>query len=224
MSRLVLSDLAHALVCFIGRTIEFRTVNQEPWRRRIQDERRPVIVAFWHNQILTASYYLAARLRRPGIRACAMISASRDGAYLARFLDRFGIGAVRGSTRRGAVPALKGMIERALAGDNLAITPDGPMGPAYRVQPGVMHLARKSGLPVCPLAAAPSRFVTFRSWDRFTLPLPYARAELVFGEPVVVAAEASDEELECRRLDLEHALRAATAEAFARVGRPVPRP
>ncbi len=224
MSPAVVSDLAHAIICFLGRTTEIRSENEEYWRRTILGDRQQVVLAFWHNQILLVSYYLATRYVWQGMRASAMISASRDGEYLAKFFTRFGVGSVRGSTTRGGRAALVGMMRRAREGDCLALTPDGPLGPIYRAQSGVMHLAKATGLPICPVAGATNRFVTFRSWDRFTLPLPFARASIVFGPPIRVASDLDDEALEEKRRELEMTLNDATALVYRRVGRPVPRP
>lgn len=217
----VLAGFAHAAIGVLGRTTEFRSENEDHWRRWILEERRQAIFAFWHNQILLASWYLISRWIWHGAHGSAMISASRDGGRLSALLARLGVQPIRGSTsRRGAV-ALRGMLTQAQAGHLLAITPDGPRGPAYQVQSGILQLARLTGIPICPVAAATNSFATLSSWDHFTIPLPFGRARVCFGTPLWVAAETP---LETARQALKQQLDDATRRVYRQVGRRVPPP
>jgi len=119
----------------------------------------------------------------------------------------FGLGVVRGSSSRGGAEALRALTAAVRAGEDVAVVPDGPRGPRERVQPGVLLLAALTGAPVVPFgfAARPARRLA--SWDRFMVPLPFARAAVVFGKPLAIARDA---ERETARADLERALREVT--------------
>lgn len=137
-----------------------------------------VILAFWHDQLL-----LMAKGYR-GAGANVLISASRDGEYIARTMNYFGIGSVRGSSNRRGREAFRELVDTAKHPVDLAITPDGPKGPRHEVKDGVVQLARLSGRSVVPMAFVSSRGYRFASWDRFLLPFPPGRGVFSFGEPL----------------------------------------
>jgi lysophospholipid acyltransferase (LPLAT)-like uncharacterized protein len=114
---------------------------------------------------------------------------------------------VRGSSSRRGPQALLELTGWAERGYDLAITPDGPRGPRYVVQEGVMGLAQVTGLPIIPASYHLSWKVQAKSWDRFQIPLPFSRCEMVFGKPVRVPREASDAEREALRQQLERTLK-----------------
>jgi lysophospholipid acyltransferase (LPLAT)-like uncharacterized protein len=123
-------------------------------------------------------------------RSLALISASEDGELIARIFRDAGGNCVRGSTSRGGGDALRTALAELERGAQLYVTPDGPRGPAKSVAAGIVELARHSGAPIVPVSACFSRGVRLeRTWDRFELPLPFARITFLLGEPVFVAAE-----------------------------------
>ena len=146
---------------------------------QLWNDGRPVILSFWHDQLLL----MVKGYRGPGARV--LISASQDGELIARTMACFGIGSVRGSSTRGGRAAVREMMALAKEPLDLVFTPDGPRGPRHVVKPGVAQLARISGRPVVPMAFACSSGHRFRSWDRFLLPYPRGRAVYSFGEPLV---------------------------------------
>jgi hypothetical protein len=135
-----------------------------------------------------------------------MVSASRDGGMLARILDHFGVQPVRGSSSRRGAQALLELTSWAERGCDLAITPDGPRGPRYRVQDGAIALAQLTGLPVVPVTYHLSWKYCLRSWDRFQVPLPFARCEWQLGNVIRVPREVTDAEREVLRQELEKAM------------------
>ena len=137
---------------------------------------------------------------------CAMISASRDGAFFASLVEPFGVVAIRGSTSRRGPQALLEATTRMEKNYSVAITPDGPRGPAYQVQEGIIHLAQLTGRPIIPMSNYTRRKITCRSWDKFQIPLPFARCELRWGRPIRVPRDATEETREQLRLDLEKAM------------------
>jgi lysophospholipid acyltransferase (LPLAT)-like uncharacterized protein len=172
----------------------------------------PVIVCFWHNR-LASCIKVYESLRKPhasGKGMAALISASRDGTFLTSILGWFGVQPVRGSSSRRGPQALLELTTWAERGYDLTITPDGPRGPCYQVQEGVMSLAQVTGLPVMPIAFNVRWKLNVTSWDRFQIPLPFARCEVVVGRIMRVPAEATDAEREALRQQLEADLRAIT--------------
>jgi hypothetical protein len=155
------------------------------------EEGRHVILAFWHDQLLM----MPKGYRGPGARI--LISASRDGELIARTVQHFGLGTVRGSSTRGGSAALRELLQLAREPVDLVITPDGPRGPRHQVKDGVAALARATGRPVVPLAFAASRGHRFASWDRFLLPYPGARTVFRYGAPIFCARDESDQS--CRQ-------------------------
>jgi lysophospholipid acyltransferase (LPLAT)-like uncharacterized protein len=177
---------------------------------------RPLIYAVWHSRILMVPWANARLRRTRGARAAYVLaSRSRDGELAARWLARFGLPVVRGSSSRGGTTALRELSAAVRAGEDVAIVPDGPRGPRERLQGGVVALAAMTGAPIVPMsfAARPAR--RLRSWDRFLVPLPFARAAVVFGKPALVARDA-DRETACA--DLERALCEVTESADRLVG------
>ncbi|MFN2502157.1 MAG: lysophospholipid acyltransferase family protein [Pyrinomonadaceae bacterium] len=158
------------------------------------------IGSFWHNRILLGTYFF----RNKGI--VVMTSQSFDGEYIARFIQRFGYGSIRGSSTRGGSRALVEMIKLMRAGHAMGITVDGPKGPRYEVKPGPIMLARKTGNPLLPFLVEPRRFRTVKSWDKMQVPLPFTPALVVIGKPIYVSADANDEEMEAKRMELQASL------------------
>lgn len=168
---------------------------------------RGAIYALWHGRMFFPMY----AARHLGI--CVLVSEHQDGELIATVLRRFGCNVVRGSTTHGGLAALLQMIRGWRPGVRYAITPDGPRGPRETVQPGVVHLARRLGLPIVPITGAASRCFTFKSWDRLMLPWPFSRAAFIAGEPLEVPAEASPETLSAVASELQRRLLAASRQA-----------
>lgn len=188
------------------------------WRRHwvdtadYPDARGNVIFCIWHNRLaLTlACYDEVARSKWPAQGIAAMISASRDGGLLAGIVERFGVQPVRGSSSRRGPQALLEATTWVDRDYSIAITPDGPRGPVYTVQEGIILLAQLTGRPIIPTSNFTRWKIRLRSWDRFQIPLPFARCEVRYGEPIWVPREATDEERERLRTRLEQAMRALT--------------
>jgi hypothetical protein len=152
---------------------------------------------------------LAGGLRRPGTGV--LVSLSPDGEVIAQVLERLGFRAVRGSSSRRGREGLRELEAWLAQGRSAALTPDGPRGPRHRAQMGTVVLAARSGRAIVPLGGAAHPAWTLGSWDRFQIPRPWARAALVFGEPLRVPSGETD--LEPWRARLEAALDAVEREA-----------
>jgi lysophospholipid acyltransferase (LPLAT)-like uncharacterized protein len=170
---------------------------------------QPVIYCLWHNRLALSMliYRRITSRRRPGRPLAALVSASKDGALLSAVLQEFGVQPVRGSTSRRGHQALLELTTWAERNYDLAITPDGPRGPRYVVQEGTVALAQLTGLPIVPVSYHATPKFSLRSWDKFQIPLPFAKCRIVFGKPVSVPREASDGEREALRAELERWLR-----------------
>jgi hypothetical protein len=154
----------------------------------------PVIIAFWHNRTaLMAYFYERFNIRRT---ALTFISRSRDGQFITDVAARFGIKAVRGSSSRHGTSAMLTAIRAA--GDShvdLVITPDGPRGPRYQIQPGLIRLAQMTQRPIVAVTYRLGWKHQLRSWDRFHIPIPFSTCHLVTAEQIFVPEGATEEEL-----------------------------
>lgn len=175
--------------------------------KKLEKEGRPVIFAFWHGRlaILTTLYQ-----HRP---IHLMISRHADGEIVSRVARAFNKHAVRGSTSRGGGEALKRMARLLRQGELGGITPDGPRGPRYQCQPGIIALAKMTHCPILPLGCAVQRKKVLSSWDRFHLPFPFNRAIVLIGEPIEVPADSDKSMMESKRQALEKELNRLTMEA-----------
>lgn len=174
------------LIRAIGVTLKFKIVG---WENHTDNE--PLVYCFWHNRIPIATYFW----RRRGI--VVMSSLSFDSEYIARFIQRFGYGAAKGSSTRGARAGLIQMIRAVRAGKSAAFTVDGPRGPIYEAKPGALLVAKKSGAAILPFSISLDRCWRLPSWDRIEIPKPFARAYVVIGERFYV--KDADDEAEQRR-------------------------
>ena len=188
------------LIKLIGRTIKFEIEGWDNWEAASRDGMIP-IYTFWHNRVFLATYFW----RRRGI--VVMTSQSFDGEYIARFIQRFGYGAARGSSTRGATGAIVEMVRLMRTGCPTAFTIDGPKGPRYVAKMGAVLLAKKTGNPILPFTiTARKSWEAKKSWDGFQTPKPFTRARVYIARPIYVPSDATDEVLEAKRDELQGAL------------------
>ena len=202
--------LIYAVIRAVAVTIRFE------WRDRSGllpgDRTQTVIFCTWHNRLALApiTYHRYVKHNVPSRNLAALVSASRDGGLLARTLELFGMLPVRGSSSRRGPQALLELTKWAERGYDLAITPDGPRGPCYVIQEGVTALAQLTGFPIVPVTYHLNWKIRLRSWDRFQVPLPFARCTMEIGEPLRIGRDASEGEREQFRQQLEKNLKALT--------------
>ena len=202
--------LVFILIRIVAATLRYR------WHDRSEyihvPETGPVIYSIWHNRLSLSmpAYFSYARERKKTSGMAAMVSASRDGGFLAGILECFKVQPVRGSSSRRGPQALLELTTWAERGYDLAITPDGPRGPLYVVQEGVMSLAQLTGLPIVPFSFYAKWKICLKSWDRFQIPLPFSYCEMRLGKAFFVPRDASDEQREELRRQLETELQAIT--------------
>lgn len=201
----VIRGLAYGIVRGIGGSLRLR-------EEGLPDDCTNAIFCGWHGK----SLMFANRFRKLGW--WVIISQSNDGEIQTGIFKRLGYEVIRGSTGRGGVRAAIEAIKVLKAGGTMAMTPDGPRGPSGVVQGGVMLMALKSGARLIPVGLASKPCIRFKSWDRYMLPLPFAKALILFGEPMTVPAGADEATVEEIRLKFEAAIHAIEAEAERRLG------
>jgi lysophospholipid acyltransferase (LPLAT)-like uncharacterized protein len=186
------------------------------WRIRVEERQRfdkarsysrPLIFVFWHGRLLP----LLFAHRDEHIHVLA--SEHADGEMLGQTIRRLGYGHVRGSSTRGGTRALLELVEKVREGFDIGVTVDGPRGPRGVVKAGAVEVARQTGAVIIPLTSASDRHRTFKSWDAFELPAPYARVVVRYGEPLLVDPNADRVMVEARRQDVERELTRITDEA-----------
>ena len=197
---------AYWTVRILGRTMHFEVVNPEI-PGSFWEKGTPAIGAFWHGRLLMMPF--AYR----GKKLSFLVSPHRDGQVVGKALQRFGFQAILGSTTRKGFTAFKNMLRAHKEGSDIALVPDGPRGPRFRVQIGVIELARLTGRPVVPLSFSASRKRIFNTWDRFLLPYPFSKGVIVWGEPVNVDPHGDRNHLEEKRALLERRLNELTERA-----------
>lgn len=168
----------------LSRTWRIRVVNGE-YVRELRRTGRPFIFALWHGQLLPLLWHH----RREGV--LILISEHRDGELVAQAAQSLGYGLIRGSSTRGGERALISLVRELQSGHEVAITPDGPRGPAKTFAPGALVAAQRSDSFILPVAASADRAWRLRSWDRFIIPKPFARVTVAYGAPTKVLASSS---------------------------------
>jgi len=207
--------LAAALMCgsirSVAATLRFRLDDRSGFFRGHAPP-EPVIFCLWHNRLALCLILYRRYVQRfqPDRQMAAMVSASKDGAFLARTLELFGVQPVRGSTSRRGPQALRELMTWGEQGYDLAITPDGPRGPRYVVQEGVVSVAQLTGLPIVPVSYHLNWKKLLRSWDQFQVPLPFALCSIRVGDALRVPRESGDADREALRRQLEERMRAIT--------------
>lgn len=189
------------LVKAISLTYRMRIVSPEKEAGALR-EHKSLIYASWHQRFFPGITLFSRR--RP---IAIMISRSRDGELMARIVDILGWRAVRGSSSRGGSSALRELNRLVRAGYKVGHIVDGPRGPFGVVKPGLVSMARATGVPVMPTAVSAEKAWSFNSWDRFMIPKPFSRILIRFAEPVLIPRELSREESEGMRLALEQKLK-----------------
>ena len=151
-----------------------------------------LIVCFWHGNLAMIPFMNFW----PHKHILSMVSGHGDGMMVARTFKRLGIDYTTGSTNRGGARAFLALLEALRSNNIAAIIPDGPRGPARELNVGVIQLSRHGQAPIMPLAYATSRFIQFKSWDKFKLPLPFSKGVFIYGDPIQPQTTSDDMEIE----------------------------
>jgi len=188
VTRLTLLTQLHGFsIALLRATLRVGLLNRRHYSE-LQARRVPILFALWHGRM-----FLPIDVHRhEGI--VTMASKSLDGNIITCWLENNGYLVTRGSTSRGGSEALRRMVRQVRLGHNVALTVDGPRGPARVVQSGVVRLARITNAWILPISFSSSWPLFLTSWDRYLLPKPFSRNVVAYGEPFAVPQEMSDEE------------------------------
>jgi len=193
---------AATLIRFCCFTYRWELVDLAGLGRGLPD--RSLIWTFWHNRVfvLPCAYkrYLKSR------SGAVLTSASKDGEMIAATMAAFGVDSVRGSSSRRGASALLGLTDWIKQGYDVAITPDGPRGPRYKLAPGIVKLAQVTQAAILPIRIEAASVWRFDSWDHFQVPKPFTRVRVVFEPLQTVQAELDETAFEKERLRIESML------------------
>lgn len=210
----LVSGIIYAVARTIGVTLRIKAIRFDQ-AEKLEGGK---IFCGWHGRsIIPANFF-------KGRGVWAIISHSRDGEMQTRIFSKFGFQVIRGSTGRGGARAAIEAIRVLRKGDWMAITPDGPRGPSGVVQPGVLLMAQKSGVPLIPVGSSSRPAWYAPTWDRYLIPWLFAKAVFVFGEPIYVPAKTDEGGLEQVRLHLEEEIHKMQCEAEKIIGATPPKP
>jgi lysophospholipid acyltransferase (LPLAT)-like uncharacterized protein len=203
----ILIELKWNLIGIVGKfvidviffTTKIEVVGFEKVKKVIDS--RQVILAFWHSRILLISYIYKKE------NAVIMVSSSGDGEIIARIIQRQGHETVRGSTSRKGKRALIRLIKTIVKENRPGVViPDGPLGPRFKAQPGIITLAKMTGYTIVPVSYSAKRMAIFSSWDRFILPYPFTTCRVIYDDPIYVPSTADKEEEKVLLMKFEKSL------------------
>ena len=214
-----------SLARLIGYVASSSTIVFEPadLRKRLRAT-HPCIIASWHGQFM-----MLCQLHPGDITVSAMVARHGDAEFIAEAMRHFKTDLIRGAGAgdrkrdRGGAAALRAAVKALNDQSSLVMTADIPPGPARVAGIGIITIARMSGCPIVPVAAASSRFASFDTWSRMTVNLPYSKLAFVGGDPIHVPRDADAETLETLRKQLETQLNAATVRAYELAGADIKR-
>ena len=196
--------IASWLIRGIAETLTLEVIDHaEILRSRI---RPPLIWTFWHNRMFLIPYL--HELWLPDVPGCLLSSPSGDGQIIADACAAFRLEAVRGSSSRKGMSALITLAEKVKAGYDVGITPDGPRGPCYHLNPGPLKLAQLTGALILPIHVHYDEAWEFKTWDRFQLPKPFSKARIILDHPVEIPRKLDDATFEQMRLSIEQTMQA----------------
>ena len=178
----IISLILYFIIMLVGKLSRNKYINKEIRDKFEKEKKIPIIYAFWHNRI----FYLAYLYRKTNVGI--MVSKHKDGEMITMVMKKLGLTAIRGSTTRGGIRALIEIIRYARNTNNsIAFTPDGPKGPKYTIQEGILIAARETGYPIVPVTWYAKRKIIFNSWDNFIFPLPFNKFTTIYGNPIFVS-------------------------------------
>lgn len=211
----LLSAILKLIIRIIWSTCRVTHIVGEENVQRVTADGNAFIPCYWHQQIMFGSWYMF-QLIKQGIKVGFLVSPSKDGEIAANVIKSWGGTVIRGSETRTGALAMRDMYN-LIAKEKVspAINSDGPQGPLHVFKVGDLMLSQFTRAPLLPLAYAASSAWHLKSWDRFTIPKPFARIAIVIGEPFTTPKGLRAEDLEPQRLQMENTLKDLTQQAEA---------
>lgn len=211
----IIGNLAYLYLKFVGLTTRWQ-VSGVKEAYEMLDKHGSMIVIGWHGRTLEMPYFW--NKSRP---LNALVSPHRDGRLIVNILKKFGIGNISGSTNKNSTEAALELMRNLQQNNSIAIIPDGPRGPGMKLTMSPLFYAQKSGKPIIGItySIAGAKIIE-KSWDRMLVPLPFRRGMYSITEPFFIPAEATAEELEKYRLQIETTLNELTWKLDREMGIP----
>lgn len=201
LHKILMYLLQRALIVYsllISKTCKLELKISEPCLqilRKASANETTLFCCTWHGRLAV----FPAIYNHLGLTFKVVLSRHKDGEVISKVLDYYGHSAIRGSSRKGAVSAMRNLIEAMRVGGILGVTPDGPKGPKHKLKGAILSVAQKYKLPIVHVCFSASRSVTLSSWDGFMLPIPFLSTIYVnFSEPTMLddLPQPPDEALE----------------------------
>lgn len=202
----IISWIASLIIRLFNWTVRVQTIEIPPATNQLMEKGGWFILALWHNQILSVTYHGSVYLQKKRkLKLTPLVSHSKDGEYIYETFLRFGMESVRGSSSKGGVSGFRALLKTLKDGRVPVFTPDGPRGPLYKLQEGVVHIAQLTELPIVYFHSIYDRYYEFKSWDKHRFPKLFAKQWIVYSEPYYVPKDANLEEkcIELEQLMLE---------------------
>ncbi len=150
------------------------------------DENENYIYVCWHQKLFFPTVGFGKIKKKVGL-----VSPSKDGEILAAVLEKYGFEVIRGSSNDKNIQSLIKMIKKLKQGYNLGLAADGPQGPAFKIKPGILYMAMKTGKKIVPIGGAfKHKYVFQKAWDKFHFPYPFTKAAAVVGDPLTIPPDA----------------------------------
>jgi lysophospholipid acyltransferase (LPLAT)-like uncharacterized protein len=202
----VLPTLAWTAMNLLRITLRIQIMGNDKVRE-LMKHRKPLIFTFWHGRQFLMVRYLSNK------NISAMSSTSRDGRLQAKILKKFHYEIIPGSSSKTPVRALIQSLQKIQEGFNFAITVDGPTGPIYKVKPGALYVAKKTGATIIPMSFSSAPAFKIKSWDRYLMPKPFSRVVHLIGEPWQPSQDLDNQTMERETQYLEIILNRLTQKA-----------
>ena len=196
----LIAAIVYSVIRLLGPTLRFEVLG---WHHaeKVYASKKQCIWAFWHRVIIPIVWWY----RNHGV--VVMNTTAFDGQWTRKVIEWLGFGTAQGSSSRGGLRGLAVMARRIEEGKDCAFTIDGPRGPRYIAKPGPVMLARKTGAPIMVFHVGVDRGRTFeKTWDHFLLPMPFARAVILFAPPIFVPRDASVELMDAKHAEMQKEL------------------
>lgn len=154
----------------------------------LQNENKNIVAAFWHGTMIIPWFLLRS------FNMVGLTSKSKDGNLLAKVLKYWKYRVIRGSSSEGGDVALGILIDYAKNKQSVAITPDGPRGPAKKLKAGAVIIAKKTGIPIVLIGVGIQKKKVLKSWDLFQIPTLFSKINIIYSDPIYVHKDLNYEE------------------------------
>lgn len=193
MKNKILNIIMYVLVKIFHFSFRYKHYNREVIEQeKNKNQFKTYVLSSWHQTIFTTL------TSQTGTSFTMIISASKDGDFLAGLFKLFGHNPARGSSSKRGALALLEVIHTMKHGYPAAMAVDGPRGPAHIVKPGIVKMARETNSAIIPMSAYPQKSWCFsKSWDKFLLPKPFTKVAVVYGDPIYIPDSATGEDFDC---------------------------